>query len=306
MGIKAADPGKKERKIRPELPGHTRLGAQDFRRPRPAAALGERPPSDSRRRARSDWAGPAPPPAPCSSPPLGPSSPHAGSPPGPSAAPPPLSPPPPPRLLVPMSPPSSLLPPPPDTPAPEERAAEGTGRLLPPAAALSAVQPQPGSPRSPRAGPPALARRGLADLPEPARRPRSAPAFPSAPSPSAAPGLPEHPTRAPAPALSPARTEEARASSPGRPCPKRRGKSGVGPGGVAGVRRGSAGGERPAALASLPGNPGTELGTRVAPQIPGAQLVSRQGGDYSWDSGVARPGSVRLGLFPWVAEWLWG
>ena len=84
LGIKAADPGKKERKIRPELPGHTRPGAQDFRRPRPAAALGERPPSDSRRRARSDWAGPAPPPAPCSSPPLGPSSQHAGSPPGPS------------------------------------------------------------------------------------------------------------------------------------------------------------------------------------------------------------------------------
>ena len=55
----------------------------------------------------------------------------------------------------------------------------------------------------------------------------------------------------------------------------------------AGVRRGSAGGERPAAPASLPGNPGTELGTRVAPQIPGAQPGSRQGGDYSWDSGVA-------------------
>lgn len=179
MGIKAADPGKKERKIRPELPGHTRPGAQDFRRPRPAAALGERPPSDSRRRARSDWAGPAPPPAPCSSRPLGPSSPHAGSPPGPSAAPPPLSPPPPPRLLVPMSPPSSLRPPPPDTPAPEERAAEGTGRLLPPAAALSAVQPQPGSPRSPRprgspgARPPSPVRPGLPERPEPVRRPRA-------------------------------------------------------------------------------------------------------------------------------------
>lgn len=314
MGVKAADPGKKERKERFVLssqdshgPGRRTSEAQVRSGPGRAAAERQQAPGEVRPGRSGSASGSVLLPSPL---PLL------------SARRLPAWPPPPPLLLSPLPlrpsslsrsplpPPSSLLPP--ETPAPEERAAEGTGRLLPPAAARSAVQPQPGSPRSSRAGPPSPARPGLPDLPEPARRPRSAPASPSAPSPSAAPGFPERPTRAPAPPRSPARTEEARAPSPGRPCPKRRGKSGVGPGGVAGVRRGSAGGERSAAPASLPGNPGTELGRRWRPGSPGRSrgpgrvatirgiLGSRVQDQSAW--GSYSPCRVALGVGGWAAS----
>lgn len=147
LGLKPPDPGKKPKNDSPpQLPGHTEHGAPGLGVPGPErpwnsrrGTAGEEQPSDIRRRARSRLKGPAPPPAlllplpPAAlpSPPLHP--PSAVSPPLPSL----LSPPP--QPLLPSSLPSPLPLVLPSPPAPEERAAEGTSRLLPPAAARSAV-----------------------------------------------------------------------------------------------------------------------------------------------------------------------
>lgn len=299
-GLKAAD-RKKEEKIRPELRTHTARGRRtsEAQTPQRPWVSGRRATAGARR-VRLGRSGSAsgsvllPPPRPTLSARRLPAWPLRR----PSSSLPPLRP----ASLV-LSPPSSLLPLLPDTPA-QKSARRRTGQYFLRRRRWAQCSHSPDRPDRPRASPPALARRSLADL-RAARRPRSTPAFPSAPE--ARPPPPGSPSTllAPAPALAGAHRGSP-GFEPGGPG-ERRGKSGVGPGcGVkAGVRRGRRGGERPAALASLPGNPRNRVGDAGGrPRSPGRSWCPGRVATIRGILGSRVRDRSAWELFPWVAEWL--